>query len=35
MERDPALKKAHEQLNARVLTEFAHLELSKDELDLE
>lgn len=35
VERDPALKKAHERLNARVLTEFAHLELSEDELGLE
>ena len=35
VERDPALKQAHEQLNARVLTEFAHLELSEDELGLE
>lgn len=35
VERDPALKAAHERLNARVLTEFAHLELSEDELGLE
>lgn len=35
VERDPALKQAHERLNARMLTEFAHLELSEDELGLE
>ena len=35
VERDPALKAAHAQMNARVLSEFAHLELSEDELGLE
>lgn len=35
VERDPALKEVHAQMNARVLSEFAHLELSEDELGLE
>ena len=35
VERDPALKVVHERLNAGVLTEFAHIELSEDELGLE
>ena len=35
VERDPALKQVHAQINARMLAELAHLELSEDELGLE